>query len=268
MSKRIKSYPPVGSPDRLDEIMDRGAGMRRRRRMVGVTSAGVMGVACLVLVMTLGAGLEPSTRNVATAADGATNGQVLDETPEPTTPAEPPEFVSFAFDETSGELRIDVHDPETPTPVDRSVLDATSYEVQQCVLVTLTRTGDGDPYEAEAFACRQVVTGTTVPSTTAAAWTTTPFELVDATEVAVGCPAIEERFDAPVQMTTTAAQTRFVTSLVPSSAGLPAGEYSITVAATSGFGDGCPGGGAMTDDATSGAQVENTETVTGRLTIG
>lgn len=271
MSKQIKSYPPVGSPDRLGEIMDRGTGMRRRRRIAGATSAGVMGVACLALVMALGSNIKPTTQNVATASDDASTQEAPDQNtdaaPQTTatvasTPVRDLPFLSFEIDPMIHELHIDVNDDATPTPVDPSIFADTSYEVQQCVLVTLTRTSDGDPFAAEGFACRTITPGDTTPQLQ------TVFELRPATDVAIGCAAVEERFDDPIEMTTITASTQFATSVSPLD--LPAGDYSIRITAVSGSGDGCPGDGSSTTTASdpSSGQVENTGTVTGEFTIG
>lgn len=268
MNKNIKNYPPVGSPDRLEEIMNRGAGMRRRRQLVGATSAGVMGIACLVLVLTLGTSTKPVEHNVAAAPEGK-NTQVAPEsdtdtpaTPPTTTPIGDRPFVSWTVDDAVKELRIEVNDAEMPVPADASALAETSYDMQQCVLVNMTRTDDGTPFAAEAFACRTVTPADTTPQLQ------TVFELSDATQVAVGCPAVEERLDQPIDMTTTEASTQFATSVAPSPDGLPAGEYSITITAISGTGDGCPGGdGSTTAPDPESGQVENIETVTGTFTV-
>lgn len=268
MSKSIKNYPPVGSPGRLEEIMNRGAGMRRRRQLVGATSAGVMGIACLVLVLTLGTGTKPAEHKVATSPDDANAQEAPD--PDTSTPAIPETtipiaerpFVSFNVDDATKELRIDVNDAEVPAPTDPLALDDLSYETQQCVLVEVTRTGDGAPFIAEAFACRTVVPGDTTPQLQ------TVFELNDATDIAIGCPTVEERLAEPIEMTTTEASTQFATSIASSPGGLPAGEYSITVTATSGTGDGCPGGdGSVTAPDAESGQVENTETIEGQFTV-
>lgn len=269
MSKQMKHYPPVGSPDRLEEIMDRGSGMRRRRRILGATSAGLMGIACVALVIALG-GVSPNTQKVATASDDTSTqnapetnppGQetTLSTLPTVPTPVENLPFLSVEIDEGIHEMRININDLETPTPADPTILETTSFGVQQCVLVALNRTSEGDPLETEGFWCRSVEPG--VPEAAARV----PVELNSPSDVSVGCAAFEERFEGPIEMTTTGASTEFVASI--SDADLPAGDYSVRITAVSGFGDGCPGDGSTTSDPTT-AQVENLDTITTAFTVG
>lgn len=280
MSRELRNYPPVGSADRLDEIMQRGAGMRRRRRVLGASSAGIMGVAALVVVVTLGRGPAPTTHEVATSPDDGTT-QEAPETQEPnhtpetrgTTDTTDPrhEPLSVDIDEVTNQIKVFLDDPWTPSPTDPTVVADSSFRTQQCVLVSVTHvdgatTDSGPARTFEAHACREITFEDPNPPFQ------TLMEPTDATDVSIGCAAVEERFEDPIEMTTVSAATEFVAPL--DAFGIISGDYEVTVTGISGFGDGCPDGDPLDPADPDGdgsdpdsPQRENIETLSKRFTI-
>lgn len=245
--------------------------------MLGASSAGIMGVAALVLVMTLGRGPAPTTHQVATSPDDGTT-QETPETPDTrathtqNTTTEP-QYVplSVDVDEATRQIKVFLDDPSTPSPADPSVVADSSFKTQQCVLVSVTQvdgptTDSGPDRTFEAHACREITFGDPNPPFQ------TLMEPTDATDVSIGCAAVEERFDDPIEMTTVSAATEFVAPL--EAFGITSGDYEVTVTGISGFGDGCPAGDPPDPADPDGdgsdpdsPQRENVETLSKRFTI-
>lgn len=225
MAERRK-FPSLDDPARFDAIVGRGRSLRRRRQLgVGAGAGGGVAAVALAVVMVTGSGgsADRLQRNIVADDDKV---EAVETTTTTTTTA-PPELPSeFVVDLTTegDEITIELIDPAQPVADDS----------RQCVMVTL----DGGAAGAtEVWACDEAppVDGVTT------------VDLPNTESTLVGCPAAINRDPAPIGDETRTKSTTF-SMKVP--ADLAPGEYSVTVSATSGVGDGCAGTG---DEAEPGA---------------
>lgn len=252
--------------------MTRGRGIRRRRQVLGATGAGVMGLACVALVIGLANGLRPETKQSVVANEGKGSTRTSEPTnpddtsntvPETNTVPQTPAFLSISHE--GRDLSVTITDPSTAVPADGQDLADSSYRSQQCAVVSIATADDSavggkGTVVAEGQACRDVV----VTDSDQAAMV--PLEIHLTQGVEVGCAAVEERLPAPITMAEQHAESRF-DGVIPN--GLPPGDYTVTITGVSGFGDGCPGGtGPGEQQAQAGTtQVETTERKTVKVTI-
>lgn len=221
-----RKFPSLDDPTRFDAIVGRGRALRRRRQLgVGAGAGGGVAAVALAVVMVTGSGGAGDRLQHDIVADDD-KVEAVETTTTTTTapPALPTEFVAQV--ETDGdELTIELIDPAQPD----------SENSKQCVMVTL----DGGAAGAtERWACDNEappVDGVTT------------VDLPNTGGTLVGCPGSLNRDVEPIGDTTRTKSTTF-SMKVP--ADLAPGEYSVTVDATSGVGDGCAGTG---DEAAPGA---------------
>lgn len=266
MSGRVHEYPGVGSPDRFDEIVTRGSAMRRRRRFLSATGAGVTGLACLALVVGLGMNVGSKADRSVVADRGTTSSQSANaaETNNTVTSHDPiPAFLSV--EPSDSELTIQLNDQRTAVPADPDATLPSSLFSQQCVTVTLA--DKSDTTVAEGTACRQI--GASFGDENAIR-----VELNRTDGVSVGCAAVAERLENPLTLRFEPIGTTFVAALP---ADLPPGTYTATVIGVSGFGDGCDGGSTQveenspptdkTEQIEDDAQLKNSAVVQRRFTV-
>ena len=224
MAERRK-FPPLDDPARFEAIVGRGRTLRRRRQLgVGAGAGGGVAAVALAVVMVTGSGGGADRIQHDIVADDDKVEAVETTTTTTTTEAPralPSEFVAEI--ETAGdELTITLIDPAQPE----------SEDSKQCALVTI----DGPDGVREIYGCDDV------PAVDGAITLDVP----PASDVQIGCAAIVYNTAVPVSDETRLKSTTFSLK-VPST--VPRGEYSVTVAATSGVGDTCAGTG---DEATPG----------------
>jgi hypothetical protein len=213
VAEGVRSYPPVGDPDRLDEIMRRGRALRRRRQLGVGAGAGGAAVAVLAAVLLV---TGPADTDRGVVADGDRDEVA---TTTSTTTTSLPEVMQARIDEDAGgALTVTVLDPRQPA------LDASL----QCVTVTvLDAAGE---LAASGHGCNDGP-----GDATAVPVTVTPVDPMLA--VSACAPSIAPADpDAPTPDTRLAVSTF---ELVGPE--LPPGTYTVEVDATSGRGDGCPG---------------------------
>ena len=217
------NYPPVGSPDRYDMIVQRGRALRRRRRYTLGAGAGgtVVALAVAVVLITNGG---PDDANATEFADDATTTTttVADVT---TTSMPSVMTVTIASDNST----VLVQDPAQP-------LDDAA---KQCVYLRLTTPDDG--FVAEGSGCNTSPEALEIPLSLA--------------EIGQACTL--ERYE-PSQLATEdtgANSSSFVYRLDPT---IPAGEYVLTAQAVSGLTDGC----ADTNDPAYERETRDTDQIT------
>lgn len=268
MSGRVHEYPGVGSPDRFDEIVNRGSAMRRRRRFLSATGAGVTGLACLALVVGLGMNVG-SKADRSVVADRDTKSSQSANAPDTNTPVTPhdpiPAFLNV--EPSDSDLTIQLNDQRTAVPADSDAMLPSSLSSQQCVTVTLS--DESDATVAEGSACRQVGIGVGYGDESAVR-----VELNRTDGVSVGCAAVAQRLESPLTLRFEPIGTTFVAALP---ADLPPGAYTATVIGVSGFGDGCNGGSTQveenppptdkTEQIEDDAQLKNSAVVERRFTV-
>lgn len=218
------SFPPLGDPDRFDQIVRRGRFLRRRRHAgIGAGAGGGVAAVALAVLLVSGAGT-PSTPQVV--ADDGPSDTTTTTTTTTTIPAPPPDRLVAEVDTTGGVITVAVTDPARPV----------SGAARQCVSVTLTG-ASGDT--AEATGCDDIPAVDGIVTV----------ELPNTGGVLIGCAAVVEREPAGPGADTELVSTTF--ELTPPS-DLTPGDYTVEVSATSGVGDGCAGTG---DEAAPGAPV-------------
>jgi hypothetical protein len=243
-------YPPVGDPDRLDSILQRGRSLRRRRQL-GTAGAGMGGALAVVAVavFAFGGGSETSEQLVADDDTITTT----------TTVVAPREMTVELLD---GPARIRVIDPEQPV----------GETTQQCVTVGVfdasTTTSDGSFPVAEGTACEPgpstdgaadlalVLTTSSEAGTDQGAEVGTDLGTGSPTEIICAASVVRP---APEDIASTQTQPG-ATTFTLSAPDLPPAEYRIEVSAVSGIGDGC----APEQD---GLERENVEDADGVLSV-
>ena len=139
-SDSSSSYPPVGSPDRYDMIVQRGRALRRRRRYtLGAGAGGTVVALALAVVFVTGGGAGDEVHT-----DLAEDPTTTTEATTSTTTTVPPQ-VSLRVDTTTSPGEVVVSDLEFPLVTD----------AQQCVLLTLRSPSTGTAV-AGAWQCRYV----------------------------------------------------------------------------------------------------------------
>lgn len=221
-----RPYPPVGDPDRLESILQRGHSLRRRRQW-GAAGAGAGGVAVVVAVAVFAMG-GGQTEKQLVADDGTTTSTSTTELSTTTTELATPstEMTVAVLGGSPAEIRID--DPEQPV----------GEGTQQCVLVTLypqAPPSDGSPVTvAEGTACAPGLSGNGM--TDVALVPTTSSESGVPVEIGCAATAVRPSPDAVTSTETAPGSTIFRVSAPD----VPAGTYRAEISAASGVGDGCP----------------------------
>ena len=239
-------YPPVGDPDRLDSILQRGRSLRRRRQL-GTAGAGMGGALAVVAVavFAFGGGSETSEQ---LAADATT-----------TTSVAPPRMTVELLD---GPARIRVVDPEQPA----------GENTRQCVTVGVfdasTTASDGSFPVAEGTTCAPgpstdgaadlalVLTTSSEAGTDQGAEVGTDLGTGSPTEIICAASVVRP---APEDIASTQTQPG-ATTFTLSAPDLPPAEYRVVVSAVSGLGDGCA-------PEQNGYERENVEDADGVLTL-
>ena len=215
------SFPPVGSPDRYDMIVQRGRALRRRRRYTLGAGAGGTVVALAVAVVLITNGGSDDANATEFASDGTTTTEAVVET---TTSVPMPETMTVTVDPDTSTIL--VQDPAQPVHDD----------AKQCVYLRLTQP-DGT-FVAEGSNCNAS------PDPGRACRS-----IPRASRSAAACQLNRyEQSELQTEETAPASST-FLYELDPS---LNGGPYELTVSAVSGLTDGC----ADTVDPTT--QRENT----------
>ena len=246
MAERRK-YPSLDDHTRFDAIVGRGRALRRRRQLgVGAGAGGGVAAVALAVVMVTGSGGtgDRIQRDIVADDDKIEAVESTTTTTTTTAPAPPPtEFVAEVRTDDD-QITVELIDPAQPD----------SEDSRQCVLVTL----DGGAAGAtEAYACDDQA-----PPVDGVV----PVDLPNTDGVMIGCAATQVNPAMPIGDGTRFTSTTF-SMTVPSD--LAPGEYSVTVDATSGIGDGCAGTG---DEAAPGAPAaagaaEYTASATATITV-
>jgi hypothetical protein len=213
-----RSFPPVDDPARFDRIVQRGRALRRRRQL-GVGAGAGSGVAAMALAVVLITGNGSTSDQVVADGDRRPQVEVTSTTTTTTTPPSPPTELTVELDADPGAITVVITDPAAPV----------SEDSRQCITVSLEgETGD----TAEAYVCDDVpaVDGTI------------DVDLQSTGGVLINCAASMTRPppDQPAEYDTELRRSTF--TMTPP-AGLAAGDYTVSVGATSGIGDGCAGTG-------------------------
>ena len=229
-------YPPVGDPDRLDSIVQRGRSLRRRRQL-GTAGAGMGGALAVVAVAVFAFGGGSDTTDQLVADDATTTSTSTTTTT--TTSVAPATMTVELLEGPPAQIRVD--DPEQPV----------GENTQQCVTVGVfdasSTAGDGSFPVAEGTACAPglstdgtadlalVLTTSSEAGTDQGAEVGTDLGTGSPTEI--GCAASVVR-PAPEDVAGTQTQPG-VTTFTVSAPDLPPAEYRVVVSAVSGLGDGC-----------------------------
>lgn len=209
----LRPYPPVGDPDRFDEIVRRGSSLRRRRRLAtGAGAGGALAVLAIGAVVAIGIGGDDGADVVADQDDVA---PVVETTT--TAPALPAEM-TVTLEREGDTVLARVVDPAQP-----EVDDA-----QQCVVVVASA---GGTEVASGFTCNGV------PGD--GPRTAVPLDPIDPEVRISDCAPQVTRID-PSEVTPSG--TRPATTVFEVRLGdLDVAADSVSVEAVSGRGDGCAG---------------------------
>ena len=218
-SRHPHSFPPLGDGSRFDVIVSRGRALRRRRQIGAGAGAG-SALAATALAVVLLAGV-PTPKDDMIVADENTTASTITTTTTiatttTTTTALSSTTMTVRVDPGADSARIVVTDPAQPMPT------AQDAPAQQCVLATLSDS-DGRVV-AEESACTDLNDPEAV--------VVLPLRNTDPQ---IDCGSSVERID-PIERATRSASTTFELTPPPT---LTAGGYELTIAATSGIGDGC-----------------------------
>lgn len=213
-----RSYPPVGAPDRLDQIVRRGRSLRRRRR-AGMAAAGTGGtLAVVALVM---------AAFTVFGSGGSDDGVVADD-PEPTVVTttsstttvlalEPGELGVAVKD--GPPVQVEVRDPEQPV----------GEGTQQCLEVAVFPAGSSRE-SVPVFRGQGCRPGTGTEFLDIELLPAPP----DGSDLMACAPALERpSATTPEDPETASGTTTFTLGE------LPTGEYRLLLEANSGIGDGC-----------------------------
>ncbi len=203
---RSNNFPPVGSPDRYDMIVQRGRALRRRRRYTLGAGAGGTVVALAVAVVLITNGGSDDANATEFADDGTTTTEAIVET---TTSVPMPAAMTVTIDPDTSTIL--VQDPAQPVHAD----------AKQCVYLRLTQP-DG-AFVAEGNTCNSTPGPVEVP--------------INPPGVEIGMACQTPRYEQSELQTedTGPASSTFVYELDPSLTG----SYAVTVSAVSGLTDGC-----------------------------
>lgn len=227
-------FPPVGSPDRYDMIVQRGRALRRRRRYTLGAGAGGTVVALAVAVVLISSNGSSDVTS-AEFADGspATTGVTTTSSTLPPVPT----VMGVRIETGTSPATITVEDPAQPV----------SDESRQCVLLTLSSADDD--VVAEGWGCNDPLTPSGLVSV----------QLLATDGVAIGCARQESRLD-PADYEDTPTEVVSTSFTYQTDSSLPKGDYELTASATSGIGDGCvgsvPGSTEIEASAEASAMVE------------
>lgn len=234
----LHSYPPVGDPNRLDAIVQRGRSLQRRRQY-GAAGAGAGGALAVVLVAVLvfgGSSGGRSSDNDQLLADDGTTTTV--ETTTTTTTAPAPEMTVELVQGPPAQIVVD--DPAQPV----------GEGTQQCLTVAAyepdTTPADGALPVAEGTVCAPGLSTdgqadlALVPSTSSEAGPGvdlggTPDPSGGRTEINCAASVVQPAPDAVASTETRPGRTAFTISAPD----LAPGQYRMEVSAVSGIGDGC-----------------------------
>ncbi len=211
-SDSSSSYPPVGSPDRYDMIVQRGRALRRRRRYTLGAGAGGTVVAIALAVVFVTSGGDGGDDLNATEVAGETTIATTTTTTTTTTTLPP----------SVGDVTVAI-DPATRTVTVSDLTLPVSEASRQCLHLGL-RSPD-DQLVAELHQCNYYE----IPAPGAIS-----LDLLPAEGTEISCATNVER---PLSPPVGAAE--FISTFVYGVAEIPPGEYSLTAGATSGIGDGC-----------------------------
>lgn len=228
----LHSYPPVGDPNRLDAIVQRGRALQRRRQY-GAAGAGAGGALAVVLVAVLVFGGGSGEDDQLLADDGTTT--TTTETTTTTTVPEPEMTVELV---QGPPAQIVVDDPAQPV----------GEGTQQCLTVAAyepeTTAADGALPVAEGTVCAPGLSGNgqadlaLVPTTSSEAGPgaeVTPDLGGGRTEINCAASVVRPAADAVASTETQPGVTAFTISAPD----LAPGQYRMVVSAVSGIGDGC-----------------------------
>lgn len=229
----LHSYPPVGDPNRLDAIVQRGRSLQRRRQF-GAAGAGAGGALAVVLVAVLVVGGGSGQDDQLLADEGTTT--TTTETTTTTAPPPAPEMTVRLVQGPPAQIVVD--DPAQPV----------GEGTQQCLTVAAyepdTTPTDGALPVAEGTVCAAGLSGNgqadlaLVPTTSSEAGPgaeVTPDLGGSRTEI--NCAASVVR-PAPEAVASTETQPG-VTAFTISAPDLAPAQYRMVVSAVSGIGDGC-----------------------------
>jgi hypothetical protein len=228
----LHSYPPVGDPNRLDAIVQRGRAMQRRRQY-GAAGAGAGGALAVVLVAVLVFGGGSGEDDQLLADDGTTTTETTT-----TTTAPAPEMTVELVQGPPAQIVVD--DPAQPV----------GEGTQQCLTVAAyepdTTPADGALPVAEGTVCAPGLSANgvsdlaLVPTTSSEAGPgvdigETPDLGTDRTEINCAASVVRPAADAVASTETQPGVTTFTISAPD----LAPGQYRMVVSAVSGIGDGC-----------------------------
>ncbi len=245
-------YPPVGDPDRLDSILQRGRSLRRRRQL-GTVGAGAGGALAVMLVVVLAFGGGSGTSDQLVADDATTTTEATSTTT--TTTSLPPTMTVEVL--PGGPTRVRVADPAQPT----------GEGTQQCLLASAydPAAPAGALPLAQGWSCAGGLSAggdadLELQSTTSSGAGTDQGagvepDLGTGSGVDVGCPAVMTNVPVTAEGTEPG-----VTTFTLTATGLAPGAYRVELSAVSGIGDGCA-------PEQTGFEVEHVVESTGTLTL-
>lgn len=244
MAERRK-FPPLDDPARFDAIVGRGRRLRRRRQIgVGAGAGGSVAAVALAVVLVTGngGGGDRIRHDIVADDDQLEAVETTTTTTTTTVPAALPSEFTAQVEVDGDELVVTLTDPAQPA----------SGDSKQCVYLTL----EGSTGATEVVACDNMA-----PAVDGEI----PVEVPN-TDALIGCAATLDPA-RPVPEETEPKSTTFRMT-VPSD--LAPGEYSVTVSATSGIGDGCAGTGDEAEPGTAPAPgaAEYTAEATTTITLG
>ncbi len=205
------TFPPVGSPDRYDMIVQRGRTLRRRRRYkLGAGAGGTVVALAVAVVLISNGGSDDSDAN-ATKVNEFANEGTSDAIVETTTSLPMPAQMTVTIDVDSSTILV-----QDPAQVAHD-------DAKQCVYLELT--GPDGTIISTGHGC------STSPA---------PVELPLLDGVQLTCPPQMVRYE-PAALSTPETEPRSSTYVYDLDPAIPAGSYDLTVQAVSGLTDGCPG---------------------------
>ena len=200
------SYPPVGSPDRYDVIVQRGRALRRRRRYtLGAGAGGTVVAIAVAVVLITGNSNDVDTTEFADDTTTTTTTAL-------TTTTAPPAPDEMKVTVDSGTSTVLVQDPA----------QLTGGSSAQCVYLAVeSQVGE---LVAEGSACSD----DDAPIV----------ELVPSNGTEIACASVIERSD-PAETTPTERAYDYTYFSYVTTGPLPPGQYEMTAHASSGIGDHC-----------------------------
>ncbi|MGB6056998.1 MAG: hypothetical protein WBF71_01940 [Microthrixaceae bacterium] len=263
MAKSPEHFPPVGHEERYDAIISKGRKIRHRRQAVfGAATSSVL-AACVALVVIFGTNGGSAKSSGQVFANEGKNAKE-----NPVEPTVAPGQMQLNVTRDGDTFDIELSDPLMAVPTEGQSLGDSSYRAQQCVLVTLE--DGGGQTVAEGFGCKQYDPS----AATSAGRTSEPpgsgvdsgaveVQLNPRDQLSIGCAAVAERRD-PVTTEPHAMTSTFRADLP---ATVISGEYTMTVEAVSGFGDGCPDNPEPAAGASGTNQIEKAIAVQKQVSV-